>query len=112
MFKSVALIKRKPGITQEEFIRHYEEVHAPLAIQFFQGCFKRYVRNHVTAALGNDPPDFDVISEFWVEDENALARIAELNSSPAAQILRDDEATFMDASKTVTYIVDERVSSI
>lgn len=112
MFKSVALIKRKPGITQETFIQHYEEVHAPLAIRFFEGCFKHYVRNYVTAALGNDPPAFDVISEFWVEDDDALARIAELNSSPAAQVLRDDEAKFMDASQTVTYIVDERISRI
>lgn len=112
MLKSVTLIKRKAGITQEAFIQHYEEVHAPLAIGFFAGCFKRYVRNYVTAALGNEPPAFDVISEFWVEDENALARIAELNSSPEAQALRDDEAKFMDVSQTVIYMVDERISSI
>ena len=112
MIKSIVMIRRKNDITQEAFIRHYEEVHAPLAIRYFEGCFKRYVRNYVVAALGDEPPPFDVISEFWVEDENALVRIAELNSAPAAQALRDDEAEFMDVARTVTYMVDEQVSSI
>jgi len=33
MVKTIALIKRKPGLSREEFIRHYEEVHAPLALK-------------------------------------------------------------------------------
>ena len=112
MIKSIAFIKRKPGISAEEFRRHYEEVHAPLALRFFDGLFERYVRNYVTAALGEAPPEFDAISEFWLRDEAALARIAELNASEAARVLREDEACFMDVARTVTYMVDERVSAL
>lgn len=110
MFKSIAMIRRKEGTSLDEFIRHYEEVHVPLALRYFEGCFKHYVRNYMMAVPGNDPPPFDVISEFWVEDENALARIAELNNAPEARTLREDEAAFMDVARTVICLVDERVS--
>ena len=30
MIKMIAILKRKPGMTMEEFIDHYENVHAPM----------------------------------------------------------------------------------
>ena len=44
MIKTIAMIRRKPGISREDFIRHYEEVHAPLGQKHFG--FARYVRNY------------------------------------------------------------------
>ena len=31
MIKSISLLTRKPGMTHEQFIRHWGEIHAPLA---------------------------------------------------------------------------------
>ncbi len=110
MIKTIAMIKRKEGMSREEFIRYYEERHAPLGLAHFP--FVKYVRNYPVPLPGTDEPPFDVITEFWFEDEAALAKSMEFNASPAAQIFRDDEDRFMDRSKTVGYMVDERESKI
>jgi hypothetical protein len=46
MIKAMETVKRKPGLSQEEFMRHYEEVHVPLIVKHIP-TLKRYVRNHV-----------------------------------------------------------------
>ncbi|GAI94213.1 unnamed protein product, partial [marine sediment metagenome] len=50
----------------------------------------------------------DCITEFWYDDmEGAQASLDTLNSD-AGQVIRDDEATFMDKDKQVVLLVDER----
>ncbi len=109
MIKAMGMMKRKPGLTRDEFIRHYEEQHAPLAQRLLG--FAHYVRNYPEPAPGATEPPFDVISEFWFENEEALARAMAVNASPEAQVLRDDEERFMDTGRTLGFVVDERVTS-
>ena len=108
MIKAIGMMKRKPGISREEFIRHYEDVHAPLAQRLLG--FARYARNYLLPVPGAGEPPFDVISEFWFESKEAYARAMAFNTSPEARILREDEALFMDTSKTVGLLVDEHVT--
>jgi len=111
MIKIFALIHRKEGISREEFTRHYEESHAPLALKLFPQT-KKYVRNHVVDIPGMKAPAFDCISEFWYDSiEDAMA-VAEMAQSESGQAIRDDEDKFMDSSQTISFIVDERVSDI
>lgn len=112
MIKFIAMMKRKEGLSREDFVRHYEDIHAPMALRYFAGCFARYVRNHVHPTPENPEPAFDVISEFWFEDEAALGRLHQLNNTPEARMIRADELLFLDVEKTISYLVDERVSSI
>ena len=112
MVKAIALIKRKPGLSREEFVRHYEEVHAPLAVKYFP-TLKRYVRNHIITPLGAEEPEFDCITEFWYEDMEGLQAVVDAlgdYETEIGQIFRDDEETFMDRSKTVAFLVEEKVS--
>jgi len=111
MIKTIAFIKRKSTITREEFARHYEEVHAPLATKIFP-TIKKYARNHIVRALDGEEPDFDCISEFWFDDEEGIKAVFETWSSDAGKPIRDDEETFLDRTKTVSFLVDERVSDI
>lgn len=110
MIKTIALLHRKEGVTREEFARHYEEVHAPLAIKILP-MFKKYVRNHVADVPGEEGPDFDCVSEFWFETVEDAMAVMELIQSEAGQPIRDDEQKFMDTSKTISFMVDERISS-
>ena len=113
MIKSMALIKRKPGLSMEEFIQHYEEVHAPLALKLLP-AFKRYVRNYVINAPGAEEADFDCITEFWFDDiEGALAVTEALGDykTEIGKIFLEDEEKFQDRGKTRTFLVDERVST-
>ena len=85
MIKTIAFIKRKSTITREEFARHYEEVHAPLAIKIFP-TIKRYARNHIIKTLGGEEPDFDCISEFWFDDEEGIRAVFETWGSAARRL--------------------------
>ena len=45
MIKSISLLTRRPELTHEEFVRHWVEIHAPLA-HAVPGV-RRYVQNHI-----------------------------------------------------------------
>ena len=112
MIKSMTLIKRKPGLSREEFVKHYEEVHALLALKHFP-TFKRYVRNYIIALPGTEELDFDCITEIWFENiEGAMAVTEALGDykTEIGRIFLDDEEKFMDRGSGVSFFVDERVS--
>ena len=103
MFKAVAMIKRKPGTTREDLIRHYEANHVPLAIKAVPNL-KRYVRHYITP-FGNDvygvdqEPPYDVITEIWFDDEEDFLRgMASLTEPVTAAIIAEDEERVFDRS--------------
>ena len=111
MIKAIALIKRKPGTSQEEFTQHYEEVHAPLALKHLP-TIKRYVRNHVIHMAGTEGLGFDCITELWFDCMEDAVKLMEFVQSDAGQVIRDDEEKFLDRDKTIFFLVDEKVSDI
>jgi len=108
MIKAVSLIKRKQGLSREEFIRHYEEVHVPLALQHFP--FQRYVRNYIIIPPGSEEPDFDCITEVWFGSMEDCQAAAEFSASAAYKVISDDEEKFMDRDKIVAFLVEEHVT--
>lgn len=105
MIKSISFMKRKPGMSREEFMRYYEDVHAPQAVKIFK--MKRYVRNYVIVPPGAPEPDFDCLTEFWYETAEDARAALKLSKSPDGQT---DEADFMDVGKMVFFQVEERIS--
>jgi uncharacterized protein (TIGR02118 family) len=87
--KSICLLSQKPGSSRTQFRDYYEATHAPLAAQHFP--FRKYVRNHVLDA--DDAIDFDVVSEFYVDD---FALTANVLAGPAGAIFDADEKRFMN----------------
>jgi len=108
MIKAMSLIKRKPGLPREEFSRHYEEVHVPLALRHFP--FKRYVRNYVITPPGAEELDFDCITEVWFDTMEDCQAAAEFSASEAYQVISEDEDRFMDRSKIVAFLVEEKAT--
>src|SRR5271156_4961524 len=55
MFKVIAMMKLKPGVSFEEFRRHYETIHAPMGLKSLANT-KRYFRHylHPVSELGMD----------------------------------------------------------
>jgi uncharacterized protein (TIGR02118 family) len=112
VLKAVAMLKRKPGLTSEEFRSHYEEVHAPLCLRLFP-TIRRYMRNYVTQTIasGTGNSGFDCITEQWFDDMEGLQEMLSLSAGDAGRRVRDDEKTFLDRTKTV-YMVVEEVASL
>jgi hypothetical protein len=112
MFKIAILIKRRPGMSMEDFIKYYEGVHAPLAAPLLKGV-KKYVRNFLhpyTNAVYNvtTEPPADVVTEFWLEDRAAFERCMEALSQPdVVAILGPDEEKLFDRS-TLRFMVVEQ----
>ena len=75
MIKLVALLKRRPDLTLEEFRAYYEQRHAPLFKQSIPpevaDAIKHYVQNHALSlgSSSSDPP-------FWTPiSANAIGRL-------------------------------------
>ena len=90
MIKLTYCLRRKPGMTVEEFQRYWRETHAPLVEARAEVLgIKRYVQVHtvlpaVNAALqarnGGSPEAFDGVAELWVESVESMG-----STDPAAR---------------------------
>jgi len=115
MFKSIALMKRKPGLSREHFIDYYENHHVPLIRSLLpEVC--GYRRNFIDgegAFVGPDAvvPEYDVITELWYADRAAYDSAMARHAQPEiGDRIRDDERKFLDSASVCMFIVDERVS--
>jgi uncharacterized protein (TIGR02118 family) len=107
MIKSIGLLTRKAGLSHEEFVKHWLEVHAPLA-HAVPGV-RRYVQSHIVEERTRpDIPTTDVeidgIAELWYDDREAMERA---NASPEAKALHADGALFIGRIKS--FITEEKV---
>jgi uncharacterized protein (TIGR02118 family) len=107
MVKSVGLLTRKDGMSHEQFMQHWVEVHAPLA-HAVPGLV-RYVQSHIVEERTRpDIPatdvDVDGIAELWYDDREVMARA---HASPQAKALFADGALFIGRIKT--YTIEEKV---
>lgn len=110
MVKVMLLLKRKPGLSREEFSRRYEEVHAPLVLSHLR-TMKKYVRNYAIASPGAGEPDFDCITEVWFDNMKELKRVQDFYQSDVGEVIRNDEERFIDRSKMLSFLVEEKASS-
>ena len=104
MIKLISLIPRREDFTREAFRNHYETRHTPLALQHYR-MFRKYLRNHVTSCP--DDLGFDVMSEFWYPDKQAIIDAGALLYTPGVQEVLEDEKSFMDRGGTYYFISSE-----
>ena len=107
MIKSVSLLTRKPELTHEQFVRHWLDIHAPLA-HAVPGI-RRYVQSHILEERTRpDIPSTDVevdgVAELWYDDREAMARAM---ATPEAKALHADGALFIGRIKS--YVTEEKV---
>jgi hypothetical protein len=113
--KIVILMKKKPGMSREDFIHHYETVHAvEFGKKLLGHLFARYVRNYPKRLVEYQPEDpclegnYDAVTEIWVKDDTALAEMQRIINLPEnnKRILEDEEK-FQDRLQTRLLIVEE-----
>lgn len=115
MFKSIALMKRKLGLSREQFINYYENNHVPLIRKLLPevcGYRRNFLeREEMIAGPEAFVPDYDVITELWYADraayESAMARHAR---PEIGDLIRADESNFLDSASVCMFVVDERIS--
>lgn len=106
MIKTIGLLTRKDGWTHEQFVKHWVEIHAPLA-HAVPGL-RRYVQNHIKGErTRTDIPATEVaidgIAELWFDDQAALEAAAK---TPEMKALHADGAKFIGRIRS--YLIDEK----
>lgn len=106
MYKIMWLLKRKPGVTFEQFRDHYERSHSVLGQKYFGHLLVSYKRNYDSAKAnggdgGSTDSGFDCITEWVMPNAEAFDEIFRLLADPAiGAIFREDETHFLDPKQT------------
>ena len=120
MIKLVFTLRRREGMTREEFQRYWREEHAPL-IQRHAGTLhiRRYVQVHlretaldeaISAPRGCQPRFYDGIAELWWDSlEDLTAALTTDAGQAAAAELLEDEQRFIDLPNSPLWLGEENV---
>ena len=110
MLKVFAFLARRPDIEREAFVDYYENRHVPLVCGLAPTPLV-YKRNYLVRGddinREHDAIDFDVVTELVFSDRSAFLDWIQKLSVDA---IGEDEARFLDRSRTRAYVVEERVT--
>jgi uncharacterized protein (TIGR02118 family) len=104
MVKLVYCICRKAGLSHNEFLRYWADVHGLIGARI-PGLRKLVQSNALTVPGDGRPADFDGMAELWFDDLAALLR-ARQSSAWAASTA--DEAQFVDPARGAYFVTEER----
>ncbi|MDM8010953.1 MAG: EthD domain-containing protein [Parasphingorhabdus sp.] len=114
MPKIVILIKKKPGMSREDFIHHYETSHAEIGKRLLGHLWTKYVRNYPISLMEYQPEDnavedsYDAVTEIWLKDEAAVEEMSRIINLPENnKIILEDEEKFQDRLATRLLMVEE-----
>jgi len=102
MLKFMVVVSRRADWTHEEFRRHFEKVHGPLAKQL--PGLRKYVQNYVCSDPKRESPGWDAIVELYFDNWGAME--AAWASSQGAASDADLEE-FADMARTTWSVVEE-----
>ncbi|WP_083277071.1 EthD domain-containing protein [Sphingobium phenoxybenzoativorans] len=125
MFKLIITIKKKKGMTLEQFMHHYDKVHIPLCQKIMPVPLHLHRRNYILTdhpfygyvgdnrAEASHEPAFDVITEAFYEDEAAArASMDALFDQVIGPQVMEDEKNFCEPGGVNFYVVEVHQSAI
>jgi len=107
MIKVITLLKRKPGLSLEEFYEYWREKHAPVALKDNPQMTK-YVQNHGVILPEGDQA-YDGVAETYWPDMATFQAAVEVLQSEAGKAHLEDLERFVDLGKMVSIIAEEKV---
>ena len=118
MLKMIFCVRKKKGLSDEEFFDYWLKSHGPLVASHTVSLnIKRYVQSHtvdgefgheVSAARGMKIPGFDGIAEIWWDSRKELDLALQTeNGQAASAILAEDEARFIDMERSTIFFTEE-----
>lgn len=101
--KKIVLVRRKQGLTPEEFRDGYENSHARIAVRLFGHLWLSYTRHYLLpgrnfksgAYDSVETMGFDAISEFVLPNEAAWDEMNRIGAENT-QLIKGDEARWFD----------------
>ena len=120
MIKLVFTVRRRAGMTREEFQRYWREEHAQLVKRHAEALhIRRYVQTHardtdldeaLAGSRGSEPRCYDGVAELWWESlDDLLAVTVSEAGHVAARALLEDERRFVDLPNSPIWLGEEHV---
>jgi uncharacterized protein (TIGR02118 family) len=120
LIKLVFTIRRRPGMTRDEFQRYWRNEHAQLVERHAEVLhIRRYVQTHardteadaaISGARGSEPAQYDGVAELWWDSvEELLAASSSEQGQVAAGALLEDERRFIDLPNSPIWVGEENV---
>jgi hypothetical protein len=111
--KIILFLKRKPGMSVQDFRDYYESHHRLLAEKYSKGV-ARYVRRYIEPVAGGtaealgDELGFDVITEVWIADRAMFEQVGAFlaRNAPPPDVLEDELKLFDRAKSRVATVVE------
>ncbi len=120
MIKVIGLIRRKAGLSREEFLRHWKDVHGPLVMSIPELArhIRKYVQVHAVTIpelqareryqQASLPMEYDGAVEMWFDDAAEMQQAFGVLADPViCRRLREDEDSFIDNSNSLSVMVGE-----
>lgn len=101
MLKFMVVIYRRTDLTHEQFLRHLQEVHGPLAKNL--PGLRKYVQNIVRDDPRRKPPGWDAVVELYFDDWSSMEAAW---ASPQGAASDADLPAFADLTRTTWSVVD------
>ena len=119
MIKMVFTVRRRAGMSREEFQRYWYDSHGPLVRSHAEALrIRRYVQTHLvddpvngllSRSRGSAPEQYDGVAELWWDSmDDFRAAGATPEGQAAAAALLEDERTFIDLSASPLWMGEER----
>lgn len=112
IYKILLFMKRRPGMTREEFREYYENHHVPLALKYASGL-KQYVRRYLEPKPRLETGDgedlgYDVITELWFDDEKVFRGTVKYLGAAVMpdEVIQDEQLLFDRESMRVATAVE------
>ena len=120
MIKLVFTIRRREGMTRDEFQRYWRNEHARLVEDHAEVLrIRRYVQTHardtdadeaLAAARGSEPRHYDGVAELWWDSvEDLLEASSSEQGQAAANALLEDERRFIDLAGSPIWLGEENI---
>jgi uncharacterized protein (TIGR02118 family) len=118
LIKLVFTLRRREGMTREEFQRYWREQHAPLVKRHADTLrIRRYVQTHtrdtdldelLASPRGSEPSMYDGVAELWWDSlEDLVAAYSTEAGRAAAAELLEDEQRFIDLPRSPLWLGEE-----
>jgi len=114
----LVLTARRPDLTPDQFKHHYENVHIPLLRRLLGDAFPltqernytpRSADGSVEALIGGGDLAYDCVTVSVFADGEHLQRAVAESNDPRKKVKREeDEAKFLDMTKTKMIMVDSK----
>ena len=110
MIKTMYFMKRKPGMSREDFVAYYQDVHRKMGESVLRGVASRYVRHFLDPVrVPGGVPAYDVVTELWYETRELYERgSAEL----ATEEFLTDFMRLFDPASAAQYMIEDQESEL